>query len=137
MTAHTMSGSGVARRLLGWSLRDLRQQARLKVKAAAAALELVESNIPNMLNTSARAGRLDAPPRVGDYGTGSVARIASPGQERAPSGDCDACLPRPRHGGASAYRGADGRTGSRGNVRLRGAGMHQVQRGRPVARSGA
>ena len=45
MTAHTMSGSGVARRLLGWSLRDLRQQARLKVKAAAAALEWSEPKL--------------------------------------------------------------------------------------------
>jgi hypothetical protein len=45
MTAHTMSGSGVARRLLGWCLRDLRQQARLKVKAAAAALEWSEPKL--------------------------------------------------------------------------------------------
>jgi len=45
MTAHTISGSGVARRLLGWSLRDLRQQARLTVKAAAAALEWSEPKL--------------------------------------------------------------------------------------------
>jgi len=45
MTAHTISGSGVARRLLGWSLRDLRQQARLTVKTAAAALEWSEPKL--------------------------------------------------------------------------------------------
>jgi len=45
MTAHTISGSGVARRLLGWCLRDLRQQARFKVKAAAAALEWSEPKL--------------------------------------------------------------------------------------------
>ena len=45
MAAQTISGSGVARRLLGWCLRDLRQQARLKVKAAAAALEWSEPKL--------------------------------------------------------------------------------------------
>jgi len=45
MTAHTISSSGVARRLLGWSLRDLRQQSRLNVKAAAVALEWSEPKL--------------------------------------------------------------------------------------------
>jgi hypothetical protein len=45
MAVQTISGSGVARRLLGWCLRDLRQQARLTVKAAAVALEWSEPKL--------------------------------------------------------------------------------------------
>jgi hypothetical protein len=39
MTGQTTSGSAVARRLLGWCLRDLRQEAKFTVKMAALALE--------------------------------------------------------------------------------------------------
>jgi Domain of unknown function (DUF5753)/Helix-turn-helix domain len=39
MTGQTPSGSAVARRLLGWCLRDLRQEAKFTVKMAALALE--------------------------------------------------------------------------------------------------
>ena len=60
-------------------------------------------------------------------------RGAGPGQEPPPACGCDACRPRPRHGGASACGVTDGRAGGCGNVRLRGAGMHEVQRERLVA----
>ena len=43
--------AGVQRRLLGQCLRELRLEAKLPVKTAAAALELVESIVARMLNT--------------------------------------------------------------------------------------
>jgi hypothetical protein len=45
MAPQTISGSGVARRLLGWCLRDLRHQARFTTKTAAAALEWSEPKL--------------------------------------------------------------------------------------------
>jgi hypothetical protein len=94
--------------------------------------KLVESNVPTTLNTPAGAGTLGLSPGLAITGTGLPARGAGPGQERPPVGDCGACRPRLRRGGASVCRGADGRTGGRGNVRLQGVEMHQVQRERLV-----
>jgi hypothetical protein len=45
MTGQTASGSAVARRLLGWCLRDLRQEAKFTVKRAAQALEWSEPKL--------------------------------------------------------------------------------------------
>ena len=52
---------------------------------------------------------------MGDYRMGLPGCAAGPGQEPPPADGCDACRPRPRHGGASACHVADGRAG-----RLRG-----------------
>jgi hypothetical protein len=99
--------------------------------------QLVESNVPTTLNTSTGAGRLEATPGLVITGMDLPGRGAGPGQEPPPADGCDACRPRPRHGCTAACRVADGRTGGCENVRLRGAGMHEVQRERLVARSGA
>src|SRR2546421_13130194 len=86
------------------------------------ACKLVESNVLTTLNTSAGARRLEATPGLVTTGMDLPGRGAGPGQEPPPADGCDACRPRPRHGGASACRVADGRAGGCGNVRLRGAG---------------
>src|SRR5713101_2975060 len=70
--------------------------------------QLVESNIPTMLNTSAGAGHLEATSQVYDYGCGSARCIAGPCQERPPVGDCDR---GGRVRGASARRRAAWLTG--------------------------
>ena len=54
-------------------------------------LKLVESNVPATLNTSAGAGRLEAAPGLVITGMDLRGRVACPGQERPPAGDCDAC----------------------------------------------
>jgi len=45
-------------------------------------LKLVESNVPTTLSTSAGVGRLEATPRVDNYGYESARPCSSPGQER-------------------------------------------------------
>ena len=84
--------------------------------------KLVESNIRTMLNTSAGARAWRLLPRLVITGTDLPSRVAGPGRERPPVGDCDAWRPRPRHIGPSACRVADGRAGGRANIRLRGRG---------------
>jgi hypothetical protein len=79
MTAHTISGLGVARRLLGWSLRDLRQQARLKVKTAAAALEWSEPKLWRIETGQTTVRGLDVEAMCAVYG-------APPGLAQALSG---------------------------------------------------
>ena len=75
-----------------------------------------------MLNTSAGAGARRLLPRLVITGTDLPGRVAGPGPERPPVGDCDAWRPRPRHVGPSACRVADGRAGGRPSIRLRGRG---------------
>src|SRR5712691_1926771 len=105
--------------------------------SVAPACKLVESNVPTTLNTSAGAGRLEATPGLVITGMDFHGCGTGPGQEPPPVGGCDARRPRPRHGGASACRVADGRAGGCGNIRFRGAGMHEVQRERLGAGSGS
>jgi Domain of unknown function (DUF5753)/Helix-turn-helix domain len=69
----------VARRLLGWSLHDLRQQAGLKVKAAAAALEWSEPKLWRIETGQTTVRGLDVEAMCAVYG-------APPGLAQALSG---------------------------------------------------
>jgi hypothetical protein len=99
--------------------------------------KLVESNVPTTMNTSAGAGRLEATLALVITGMDLPGHGAGPGQEPPPATGCT------RVGdvrGIAARRGAAWLTGelaAAGNVRRRDAGMHEVQRERLVARSGA
>jgi hypothetical protein len=111
--------------------------ARHKARRPASPVgDVDEIGGPAALNTSLEAGRLDATPWVGDHRYGLPGRVAGPGQVRPAADSCDASGPTSARRRRVGVRVADVRTGGRGGVRFRGAGMHQVQRGRLVASSG-
>ena len=83
MTAQTISGSSVARRLLGWSLRDLRQQAGFKVHPAALALEWSEPKLWRIETGQTAVRGLDVEAMCALYGappglTQALAGLARP-----------------------------------------------------------
>ena len=100
MTAHTISGSSVARRLLGWSLRDLRQQARLKVKTAAAALEWSEPKLWRIETGQTAVRGLDVEAMCAVYGAPpglAQALAAWPARPGQTAGGTPTVRPSPAH----------------------------------------
>jgi hypothetical protein len=98
--------------------------------------QLVGSGLRTMLNTSAGAGSPECHSRAGDYGMGLPGCAAGPGQEAPPVGGCNACRPRPRCAARRRVAWLTGELAAAGTF-VSGRGMHEVQRERLVARSGA
>jgi Domain of unknown function (DUF5753)/Helix-turn-helix domain len=87
-TEQSDAGPAVARRLLGWCLRDLRQQARLTLRVAAAALEWSEPKMWRIETGQAKVRGLDVEAMCALYGappglTGALVSLAkTPGTGR-------------------------------------------------------